>query len=61
MSSKIVMAAGSGMLLYYDRSKLAENGGHIHLNRHWAYSFLRRMNFVLRKATTALSKYSLSN
>lgn len=32
--SKIVMAAARGMLLFYDSSKLVENGGHIHLNRH---------------------------
>ena len=49
------------MLLSYDRNTLAENRGHICLNRHWAYSFLRRMNFVQRKATTSLSKYSVSN
>ena len=61
VSSKIVMAAARGMLLSYDRSKLAENGGHICLNRHWAYSFLRRMSFVQRKATTSLSKYSVSD
>ena len=61
VSAKIVMAAARGMLLSYDRNTLAENGGHICLNRHWAYSFLRRMNFVQRKATTSLSKYSVSN
>ena len=49
------------MLLSCDRNRLAENGGHICLNRRWAYSFLRRMNYVQRKATTSLSKYSLSN
>ena len=61
VSSKIVMAAARGMLLASDRSKLAEYGGHILLNRHWAYSFLRRMNFVQRRATTAKSKYPVSD
>ena len=61
VSSKIVMAAAHGMLLASDRSKLAEYGGHILLNRHWAYLFLRRMNFVQRRATTAKSKYPVSD
>ena len=55
------MAAARGMLLASDRSKLAEYGGHILLNHHWAYSFLRRMNFVQRRATTAKSKYPVSD
>ena len=55
------MAAARGMLLFYDRNKLAENGGHVCLNRHWAYLFLRQMNFVQRKVTTSLSKYSVAN
>ena len=61
ISSKTVLAAARGIILSYDRSKLAENGGNIHLNRHWAYSFLRRTNFVQRKATTNKSKFSASN
>ena len=61
ISSKIVLAAASGIILSYDRSKLAENGGNIHLNHHWAYSFLRQMNFVQRKATTNKSKFLASN
>ena len=56
VSSKIVMAAACGIILSYDRNKLAENGGHVYLNRHWAYSFFRRMNFVQSK-----SKYSNAN
>ena len=54
------MAAACGIILSYDRSKLAENGGNIHLNCYWAYSFLRRMNFVQRKATTNESKFLAS-
>lgn len=72
VSSKVVMAAARGILKIYDRQRLADdeldneeeagNGvGYIHLNRHWAYSFLRRMNYVKRKATTAKSKYSVAD
>ena len=38
--------AARGLMMLYDRQKLAESGGPILLNRHWAYSLLRRMNFV---------------
>ena len=40
---------------------LAENGGPIQLNRHWAHSLLKRMNFVQRKATTSLSKLTMTD
>ena len=43
------------------KSKLSEFGGHISLNRHWAYSLLERINFVKRKATTAQSKYKIDS
>ena len=59
ISSKIVLAAARGIILSYDRSKLAENGRNIHLNRHWAYSFLRQMNFVQTKATANKQIFSL--
>ena len=40
--------------------KEAGNGTvYICLNRHWPYSFLRRINYVERKATTAKSKHSM--
>ena len=61
VSARIVMAAAKGLLMVYDRQKLAEYGGPILLNRHWAYSLLRRMKFVKRKATTSKSKYTVSN
>ena len=54
-------AAARGIAKSYDQSILAEYGGHVALNRHWAYSFLRRMNFVKRKVTTAKSRYSISD
>ena len=56
VSARIVMAAARGILLKCNRSMLVEFGGHIHLNRHWAHSLLKRMKFVQRKATTAKSK-----
>lgn len=58
VSTRIVTAAARGLLLSYDRAKLEEFGGSLRLNRHWAYSLLRRMKFVMRKATTSKSKYS---
>ena len=48
VSARIAMAAARGILLSCDsdRAKLVEFGGHIHLNRHWAYSLFKRMKFV---------------
>ena len=40
--------------------KLLEFGGHVQLNRHWAYALLKRMKFVQRKATTAKSKHTIA-
>ncbi len=61
VSSRIAMAAARGVLLSYDKYRLAEFGGPVLLNRHWAYSLLKRMNFVKRKASTAKSKYTGSD
>ena len=58
VSTRIVVAAARGLLLSYDKIKLEEFGGSLRLNRHWAYSLLRRMKFVRRKGTTSKSKYS---
>ena len=55
------MAAARGIMLTCDRSVLMEFGGHIQLNRHWAYSLLHRLNFVQRKVTTAKSKYVIAD
>ena len=41
----IAVAAARSILLSCDHSKLAEFGGHAMLNRFWAYSLLRIMNF----------------
>lgn len=58
ISTRIVVAAARGLLLSYDKMRLEQFGGDLRLNRHWAYSFLRRMKFVMRRATTSKSKYS---
>ena len=60
VSARIAMAAARGILLSCDQTKLVEFGGHVELNRHWAYSLLSRMKFVKRKVTTAKSKYSIA-
>ncbi len=61
VSARIAMAAARGILMAYNRSRLAEFGGDVEINRQWAYSLLQRMSFVKRKATTAKSKYSTAN
>ena len=61
MSARIAKAAARGILLMCDRTKLAEFGGHVELNRQWAHLLLKRMKFMQRKATTAKSKASEAN
>ena len=56
VTSHIVCAAARGIIVTVDKTRLQEFGGHINLNRHWAHSFLNRMDFVQRRATTAKSK-----
>ena len=58
LTAAVAIGAARGLLLAENRYKLAEFGGHIDLNRHWAYSLYKRMGFVLRKATTAKGRYS---
>ena len=60
ISARIAMAAARGILRKCNRSMLAENGGPIQVNRHWAHSLLKRMNFVQRKATS-LSKLTITD
>ena len=61
VSARIAMAAARGILLKCDQTKLAEFGGPVQLNSHWAHSLLRRMKYVQRKATTARSKQTVAN
>ena len=61
VSARIAMAAARGILLSCNRSRLVEFGGHVQVNRHWAYSLLSRMKFRKRNVATAKSKYSIAN
>ena len=53
VSARVVMGTAQGILEYYGKEDVAKL-----INRHWAYSPLKWMNFVWCKATTAKSKYS---
>ena len=48
-------------MLAYSRHKLVEYGGSIELNKHWARSLFKRMDFVPRKPTTSKSKHAVKN
>ena len=61
VTARIAMEAARGILLKCDQTKLAEFGGPVQLNRHWAHSLLKRMKFVQRKATTSESKQTAAN
>jgi hypothetical protein len=47
VSARVTIASARGILLHCDRLSL---GGHIQLNRLWAYSLLSRVKFVKKKA-----------
>ena len=51
ITTHIVMAAISGLLLASNKTRLVEYGGHVKINRAWAQSFLERIGYVKRKAT----------
>ena len=61
VSARIAVAAAWGILLSCNKNMLYENGGHVSLNAHWAYSLLHRMNFVQRKCTTSKSKHTVAH
>ena len=56
-----VVVAARGIVRKLDCSLLAEFGGPVTLNKHWAQSLLRRMKFVQGKGTTAKTKYTVGN
>ena len=56
VSARVAMGAAQGILEYYGKEDVAKL-----VNRHWAYSLLKQMNFVRHKATTAKSKFSPSD
>ncbi len=57
VSARIAMAAAKGIVQKCNRSLLAEFGGPIQLNRHWAHLLLKRIKFVQQKATTSKAKH----
>ena len=58
MSACTVVAAANGVIMTYDKTKLREFSGHIHLTRHWAHALLKWMDFVKRAAK---SKHTADN
>ena len=56
MNARVVIAAAEGIVTETDRTLLFENGGHIKLSLDWAYSLLKRIGNVKRKARTALTQ-----
>ena len=41
VSARIAMAAARGIMLFCDRSRLVEFGGHVQLSRFWAHALLK--------------------
>ncbi len=56
MSARIAISSAKGILLTCNKTMLEEYGGPVVLGISWAHSLLKRMGFVQRKASTALSK-----
>lgn len=56
MTADIAIAAARGLIMVENRNKLFEYGGHIKLNRSWAYALFGRMGLVQRKPTTSKSR-----
>ena len=52
INSGIVRAAAEGIVKNHDSNLLQCNGGHIILTKSWAKSFLDRIGFVKRRAST---------
>ena len=52
INSAIVRAAAEGIVKNHDSNLLQCNGGHINITKGWAKSFLDRMGYVKRRAST---------
>ena len=52
INSAIVRAAAEGIVKNHDSNLLQCNGGHIVITKSWAKSFLDRIGFVKRRAST---------
>ena len=57
----MAIADARGLLLVENKSKLFEYGGHIKLNRSWAYALFNRMGMIQRKPTTSKSKMNMTD
>ena len=53
INTSIVVACAAGVVKSEDHNLLASNGGHISLTKNWGKSFLKRMGFVKRRASTS--------
>ena len=60
LSTAIVMAAASDIVRAKDVTLLAAHGGCININKHWAKSLLRQMQYVKRKCSN-VGKVSVTN
>ena len=58
VSSRVVIAAAKGIVLACNKTLLSEFGGPVELGKPWAQSILKRLGWVKRKSTTALSKHN---
>lgn len=56
ISTTLVLAIAKGIIKKHRPTLLQENGGPIMLLKSWAYSLLKRHNYVKRKATKAARK-----
>ena len=54
INTAVVMGCAEGIVSYHDSNLLAENGGHITINKDWAKSLLHRMGYVKRKVSTSV-------
>ena len=52
VNARVVLDAAKGIVKATGQTLLFENGWHIKLSLNWAYSLLRRMGYMKRKATT---------
>lgn len=51
VNSAVVIGATRGIITHYDKTLLAENGGHVELTKDWAKSLMGRMGLTKRHAT----------
>ncbi len=56
VNTPIVRAAARGIVMYHDKSRLAEFGGSLTLSKSWASSLLDRLGYTQRKGTRTARK-----